>query len=164
VKTGRVTRFTTLATAAIGMALAIATMASPTAARQAAPAEPRPEPPPEFTKLCVRCHPSDKIVEGRRYKTQWDQVLEQMVARGATGTDDEFDVVFNYLVAQYGRVAVNTAPADEIAEVLHLEEGVAQTIVQQRAKNGPFADFEALTAVPGVPVEDLKKRRDAIVF
>ena len=40
--------------------------------------EARPEPPPEFTKLCVRCHPAEKIVEGRRYKAQWDQVLEQM--------------------------------------------------------------------------------------
>ena len=53
----------------------------------AAPAEARPTPPPEFTKVCVRCHPSDKIVEGRRYPAQWDQVLEQMVARGAMATD-----------------------------------------------------------------------------
>ncbi len=107
--------------------------------------------------------PSDKIVEGRRYRTQWDQVLEQMVARGATGTDAEFDVIFDYLVSQYGRVAINTAPADEIAQVLHLEQDVADTIVQQR-KAGPFADFEALTKVPGVPVAELEKRRDAIVF
>ena len=111
----------------------------------------------------MRCHPSDKIVEGRRYRTQWDQVLEQMVARGATGTDAEFDVIFDYLVSQYGRVAINTAPADEIAEVLHLEQGVADTIVQQR-KAGPIADFDALTEVPGVPVAELEKRRDAIVF
>jgi mono/diheme cytochrome c family protein len=138
--------------------------ASVAAGRAAQQAEARPEPPAAFTKVCVRCHPSDKIVEGRRYKTHWDQVLEQMVARGATGTDEEFDTIFTYLVAEFGRVAVNTAPADEIAEVLHLEEGVAQTIVQQRAKNGPFADFDALAAVPGVPVDELTKRRDAIVF
>ena len=156
------TRLTVLAMAAIGMGLAIVLMASPTAAHQAAaaPAEPRPEPPPEFTKLCVRCHPSDKIVEGRRYKTQWDQVLEQMVARGATGTDQEFDVVFDYLVSEFGRVDINKAPADEIAQVLHLEQGVADTIVKQR----PFADFDTLSALPGVPVLELTKRRDAIVF
>ena len=124
----------------------------------------RPAPPPEFTKLCVRCHPSDKIVEGRRYPAQWDQVIEQMVARGATGTDDEFDVVYDYLVTQFGRVAINTATADEIAQVLHLEQGVADTIVQQRKTQGAFADFEALKAVPGVPVAELEKLRDAIVF
>jgi competence ComEA-like helix-hairpin-helix protein len=126
--------------------------------------EARPAPPPEFTKVCVRCHASDKVMEGRRYPTQWDQVIEQMVARGATGTDAEFDVVYDYLVAQYGRVAINTAPADEIAQVLHLEPNVADAIVQYRTSAGKFADFEALTAVPGVPVAALEKLRDAIVF
>ncbi len=87
-----------------------------------------------------------------------------MVARGATGTDEEFDVIFDYLVAQYGHVAINTAPADEIAEVLHLEPNVAEAIVQRRTNGGKFADFDALVAVPGVPVDALKKLRDAIVF
>ena len=87
-----------------------------------------------------------------------------MVARGATGTDDEFDVVFDYLVAEFGRVAINTAPADEIAQVLHLEQSVADTIVKHRTNAGKFADFDALTAVPGVPVAELEKLRDAIVF
>ena len=112
----------------------------------------------------MRCHPTDKIVEGRRYPAQWDQVIEQMVARGATGTEQEFDAVYDYLVTQFGRVAINTAPADEIAQVLHLEQGVAEAIVQHRTNVGKFADFEALTAVPGVPVAALEKRRDAIVF
>ena len=98
--------------------------------------EARPAPPPEFTKVCVRCHASDKVVEGRRYPAQWDQVIEQMVARGATGTDAEFDAVYDYLVAQYGRVAINTAPAEEIAQVLHLEQNVADAIVQHRTKKG----------------------------
>ena len=98
-------------------------------------AEERPAPPPEFTKVCVRCHPSDKIVEGRRYPAQWDQVLEQMVARGAIATDPELDVIYDYLVAQFGRVAINTAPADEIAQVLHLEQGAADTIVQYRRED-----------------------------
>ncbi len=154
----------TLTAALCGLVLAVPVGTAVPSGQAAGQGEARPEPPPEFTKLCVRCHPSDKVVEGRRYKTQWDQVLEQMVARGATGTDEEFDIVFDYLVAQFGRVAINTAPADEIAEILHLDGGLAQTIVQQRAKNGPFADFEALTAVPGVPVEELTKLRDAIVF
>jgi hypothetical protein len=126
-------------------------------------AEARPEPPPEFTKVCVRCHPSEKIVEARRYPEQWDQVIEQMVARGATGSEEEFDVVYDYLVTQYGRVQINSATADEIAQVLHLEQDIAETIVQQR-RTAPIADFEALIKVPGVPVAELEKLRDAIVF
>jgi competence ComEA-like helix-hairpin-helix protein len=126
--------------------------------------EPQAEPPPEFKRVCVRCHASDKVMEGRRFASQWEQVLEQMVARGATGTDEEFDVVFDYLVSERGRVAINTAAAAEIAQVLHLEAAMGDAIVQHRAKNGNFADFDALAAVPGLDVTELRKRRDAIVF
>ena len=149
----------------IRLALPLAVIALGTVASMAAvQPEARPAPPPEFTKVCVRCHASDKVVEGRRFPAQWDQVIEQMVARGATGTDAEYDVIYDYLVAQYGRVAINTASADEIAQVLHLEPNVAEAIVQQRTNAGKFADFEALAAVPGVPVAALEKLRDAIVF
>jgi DNA uptake protein ComE-like DNA-binding protein len=142
------------------LAILLAGIAGSAGAIAAVQPDTRPEPPAAFTKVCVRCHASDKVVEGRRYPAQWEQVLEQMVARGATGTDEELDIVFDYLVTQYGRVEINKAPADEIAQVLHLEPAAAEAIVKQR----PFADFDALTAVPGVPVEALAKRRDAIVF
>ncbi len=149
----------------IRLALPLAVIALGTVVSMAAvQPEARPEPPPAFTKVCVRCHASDKVVEGRRYSAQWDQVIEQMTARGATGTDEELDIIFDYLVAHFGRVAINTAPADEIAQVLHLDQGVAEAIVQHRANVGKFADFEALAAVPGVPVAALEKLRDAIVF
>jgi len=149
----------------IRLALPLAVIALGTVASMAAvQPEARPAPPPAFTKVCVRCHASDKVVEGRRYPAQWDQVIEQMVTRGATGSEEEFDAVYDYLVAQFGRVAINTAPADEIAQVLHLEQGVADAIVQHRTEKGTFADFDALVAVPGVPVAALEKLRDAIVF
>jgi competence ComEA-like helix-hairpin-helix protein len=153
-----------LGTAVVGTTVARPAVVQTPQPPVAAPAEARPQPPPEFTKVCVRCHPSDKIVEGRRYPEQWDQVIEQMVARGATGTDAELDVIFDYLVSQFGRVAINTAPADQIAQVLHLEPNVADAIVQYRVSAGKFADFDALAAVPGVPVAALEKVRDAIVF
>ena len=149
----------------IRFALPLAVIALGTVVSMAAvQPEARPAPPAAFTKVCVRCHASDKVVEGRRYPSQWDQVIEQMVTRGATGSEEEFDVVYDYLVAQFGRVAINTAPAEEIAQVLHLEQGVADAIVQHRRKEGAFADFDALAAVPGVPVAALEKLRDAIVF
>jgi competence protein ComEA len=149
----------------VAVPLAVVALGAVASMAAMAPEQPeaRPDPPAAFTKVCVRCHPSDKIVEGRRYPAQWDQVLEQMTARGATGTEEELDAVYDYLVSQFGRVAINTASADEIAQVLHLEQDVAETIVQQR-KAGPIIDFEALTKVPGVPVAELEKRRDAIVF
>jgi competence protein ComEA len=120
--------------------------------------------PEAFTRVCGRCHVQDRIVEGRRSRSQWEEVLERMVAKGATGSDDDFGIVIEYLVSEYGRVAINSAPADEVAQVIHLELKAADAIVTYRKAHGPFADFEALIAMPGAPVEALQKRRDAIVF
>jgi competence ComEA-like helix-hairpin-helix protein len=132
--------------------------------RSSGTVEARQEPPPEFRRVCVRCHASDRVVEGRRYRSQWDEVLDRMVTLGAKGTDEDFEIILGYLVREFGRVSINTAAAEEIAQVLHLKGSAAEAIVQHRTKHGKFADFEALAAVPGVPVEELRKRRDAIVF
>jgi len=120
--------------------------------------------PEAFTRVCGRCHVQDRIVEGRRSRSQWEEVLERMIAKGATGSDDDFGVVMEHLVSEYGRVGINSAPADEVAQVLHLDTKVADGIVSYRKAHGPFADFDALIAMPGAPVEALRKRRDAIVF
>jgi competence protein ComEA len=135
-----------------------------TVARPVTAAEVRQEQPPEFRRVCVRCHASDRVVQGRRYRSKWEELIDQMVARAAMGSDEDFDIILEYQVKEFGRVSVNTAAADEIAEVLHLENGAAEAIVQHRSKHGKFADFDALAAVPGLPVEELGKRRDAIIF
>ena len=120
--------------------------------------------PEAFTRVCGRCHTSDRVVEGRRSRSQWDEVLERMVAKGATGSDDDFGIVIEYLVSEFGRVAINSAAAEEVAQVIHLDTKEADAIVGYRKAHGPFADFDALIAMPGAPVEALQKRRDAIVF
>lgn len=122
------------------------------------------EQPAAFTRVCGRCHAQDRIVQGRRLRSQWDEVVDRMIAKGATGTDEDFEIVLDYLMREFGRVAVNSAAADEVAIVLHLDTKDAEAIVAYRNGHGPFADFDALAAMPGAPVEALKKRRDAIVF
>jgi competence protein ComEA len=122
------------------------------------------EPPAAFARVCSKCHDGTRIVEGRRFRSQWEETLEKMTALGATGTDEDFDAILDYLVRVHGRVNVNTAVADEIALVLHIEKEPAAAIVKFREQHGKFADFEALIKVPGVPVEALRKVRDAIVF
>ena len=131
---------------------------------QSQPAEHSTNAPEAFTRVCGRCHTSDRVVEGRRSRSQWEEVLERMVTKGATGSDDDFGIVMEYLVSEYGRVAINSAQADEVAQVIHLEPKAADAIVTYRKAHGPFADFDALIAMPGAPVEALRKRRDAIVF
>ena len=60
-------------------------------------------------RVCVTCHALEQITSSRRSRSQWDDLINRMIERGAKGTDEEFTVVFDYLVGQYGRVNVNTA-------------------------------------------------------
>ena len=142
------------------MLLALAT----TAVAVAGASQGAEEPPPAFVRVCGKCHDGTRIVESRRLREQWEETVDRMVTRGAVGSDEDFDVILYYLVSVFGRVNVNTAPADEIGLVLHLDMKEAEAIVRYRAEHGRFADFEALAKVPGIPIEKLRKLRDAIVF
>jgi mono/diheme cytochrome c family protein len=122
------------------------------------------EPPEPFRRVCIRCHTSDRVVHGRRFRSQFEELIEQMIARGAVVNDEDYDVIITYLVSEFGRVDVNKATAADFAEVIHLEAADAEAIVAARKVAGRFADFAALVAAPGVPVDALTKRRDALFF
>jgi competence protein ComEA len=117
-----------------------------------------------FLKVCSSCHDAERILSNRRTRTQWQEVIEKMIERGAEGTDDDFTAVEEYLVRHFGRVNINKALPKDIAAVLDLAPKDAQAIVDYRKTNGDFADFDSLCKVPGIDVEKLKKARDGISF
>ena len=117
-----------------------------------------------FTKLCATCHRPETVVASRRSRSQWEDTLEKMIAKGAKGSDDEFLLVLDYLIALYGRVNVNNATASEIVEIVGIPREQAEGIVKHRRASGRFEDFEGLTKVPGVDTKQLEKMRDAISF
>jgi competence protein ComEA len=118
----------------------------------------------EFQAVCSKCHPPDRIVAGRRTKTQWEETLDKMTKLGAPITDDNYDILLSYLVHHYGKVNVNRSTAPDIADAVGLTAEEAQKIVKYREDHGPFADFDALAKVPGVDATKLEKNKDAIAF
>ena len=118
-----------------------------------------------FANVCGKCHPKERVLVLRRTRPQWEEVITTMITvRNAQISDEDFDTVLGYLAREYGRVNINRASADDIVEVLHVPEKVAQTIVQYRKEHGPFADFDGLARVPGIEREKLESLRDAILF
>jgi competence ComEA-like helix-hairpin-helix protein len=118
-----------------------------------------------FTRVCIKCHTADRVVGTRRSRSQWEETIVTMqTARGAVITDEEFETVLSYLVKEHGRVNVNRGTTDDIVEVLGIPSAAADSIVKYRRDNGPFADFDALAKVPGLDLEKLEKKRDAITF
>ena len=70
-------------------------------------------------------------------------------ARGAIISDEDWDVVLNFLVKHHGRVNVNRATADDLIEVLGVTPEVAENIVKYRKEHGNFEDFDGFAKVPG---------------
>ena len=156
-------RVTTLRSWCLTVAVSIAlSLAFASAARAQEPADdPGAQ---EFQAVCSKCHPPDRIVAARRTKTQWEETLDKMTKLGAPITDDNYDLLMSFLVHHHGKVNVNRSVAADIAEAVGLTTEEAQAIVNYRDDNGPFADFEAVTKVPGVDPKKLEKNKDAISF
>src|SRR5579871_2264393 len=104
-----------------------------------------------FEKTCSACHTADSASSARRTRDQWQTVMEEMVSQqGATIADEEFNPILEYLVSSFGKVNINTAPADEIAQILGLSQKESEAVVKFRKEKGKFEDFDALGKVPGV--------------
>src|SRR2546425_1053441 len=57
-----------------------------------------------FQKVCSDCHEPDRIVDTRRTRGGWEEIIEKMIEKGATGSDQDFDLVLQYLLGHHGMV------------------------------------------------------------
>jgi len=143
-------------------ALTLGVILPPFVVAQTPPADA--EPPAVVTRVCSGCHGPDRFLTARRSRDDWQEVMGTMIDLGAKGTDEDYKAVYTFLVSHYGRVNVNKAEAEEIVQVLTIAAPDGQKIVDYRKAHGPFADFDALVAVPGIDVEKLKPLREAVAF
>ena len=115
-------------------------------------------------KACAGCHEIEAVISGRRTKMGWQLNVDDMVSRGAEGSEEEMAAVVEYLTSNFGKVNVNTASAGELEKTLSLSTKEAQAIYAYREKNGKIKDFEELKKVPGVNAEQLQAKRGLIAF
>src|SRR5262245_22366102 len=85
-------------------------------------------------KVCKECHGPESVLGQLKTRTEWSKTLDEMAANGATGTDEEWTSILEYLDAHYSLVMVNTAPAKELAIKLDVPADVAAAIVSVRDK------------------------------
>jgi mono/diheme cytochrome c family protein len=86
-------------------------VASVPAQAQAPKDDPLPEGPGKAIaqRMCAGCHKITIVTAKRATPEQWAAIVQQMVERGADGTDDEVKTLVHYL-------AVSFPPADKPAE------------------------------------------------
>ncbi len=57
----------------------------------------------ELLKICVDCHGPEQIIAKKRTKSEWDDVVSNMVQMGAAGKDEELDAIVAYLTKNFGK-------------------------------------------------------------
>jgi competence ComEA-like helix-hairpin-helix protein len=87
-----------------------------------------------------------------------------MIEDGSEATDEEYQTILDFLVSNYGAVAVNRAPSEDLVTVLAISKEDGDAIVAYRTRHGDFDDFDELTQVPGIDLDKLEKRRTSLRF
>jgi competence ComEA-like helix-hairpin-helix protein len=129
---------------------------------------------------CASCH-ALKVVTGKRAsRQQWSTIVDQMITRGADVSDDDIDILLDYLAKNFGPatgqtgaekghdrtgpVNVNTGSASELAAALDLTVAESTSLVSYRERNGNFKEWRDLTKVPGVDAKKIESNKDRLVF
>lgn len=156
---------TTLGAALLTFTALSAASAGHASAQQPSSASPAEDPANElFMQTCNRCHDAARITALRRTKTEWEEVINKMIERGATGSEEDFMTVFGFLRRHYGKVYINTAATEELTASLGLTSKDADAIVAFRKTNGNFADLDSVKKVPNIDVKILEDHKDAVAF
>ncbi len=69
---------------------------------QAPPSLPGGEGPVDVERACSQCHSFDIVARSRHTRKQWEAQIDSMIAKGARISDEDFDVVADYLVSHFG--------------------------------------------------------------
>jgi len=118
-----------------------------------------------LTRMCVNCHGLEQVTSQRYSKKYWGSVVDDMVSRGAEGSDDDVNLAIAYLTRNFGKpVNINTATAKEIETDLSFTPAEAQSVVQYRTGKGAIKSFEELAKVPGLRAQILDEQKKNIVY
>jgi competence ComEA-like helix-hairpin-helix protein len=132
---------------------------------QSAPNLPEGKGKAQFTRICGQCHGVAIVIKKTNTADGWAAVVDDMVSRGAQGTDDEFDLVVKYLAARFGpKVNLNKADANELSTILDLSPDDAGAIVKYREAVGNFKEWRDLEKVPHIDIKKLEQEKDRIDF
>ena len=114
--------------------------------------------------ICSNCHDLEGFIHSRNSRRQWESIVDEMISRGAEGTDEDFDLIIEYLSKYLGLLNLNKATADELATGLAISKDTAGAIVAYREKNGPFKTWQDLAKVPGLDIKKIQDKKGTVEF
>ena len=121
-------------------------------------------------RVCGSCHGAELMIGRQETRETWAAIVDDMVQRGAQGTQDDFYEVVDYLSASFSKtspvtkVNVNQLTAKDLAKVLRLPPAQASAIVKFRDENGSFKSVEEMVKVPGVDASKIVSSKSRLAF
>ncbi len=129
-------------------------------------------------QTCTKCHSITNITGQHKDKDGWTATITKMVGYGATGTDDEFEQILNYVSKYYGldspaaadagaahaKIVVNKETPAQLTTDLGLTDDEAKSVVDYRTKNGDFKTIDDLKKVPNVDAKKFDAKKDDLLF
>ncbi len=121
-------------------------------------------------KVCGSCHGAELLIGRQETRENWSGVVDDMIQRGATGTEDEFYTVVDYLATNFSptspavKINVNKATEKDLQNALRLNTAEAAAIVKQRSEKGDFKSIAELEQVPGVDAKKIESSKNRLAF
>ncbi len=115
-------------------------------------------------RVCTKCHDSEGFSHSRNARQRWENIVDDMVSRGAEATDAEVELIVEYLATNLGKINLNKGTAEKLAEGLKLSKEQGQAIVAYREKNGPFRLWQDLGNVPGIDLKKIEDKKGDVEF
>ena len=121
-------------------------------------------------KLCSTCHGAELVIGRQESREGWGAIVEDMIQRGATGTDDELYEAVDYLATNFSKTSplikinVNKATAKDLEAALRMPAKQAAAIVHQRDEKGDFKSVDDLRKVPGIDAAKIEANKNRLSF
>jgi competence protein ComEA len=122
----------------------------------------------ELLKVCGACHQAERSASVRLTREGWEDVITDMIKRGAKGTDAEFKAIHEYLSKHFLGDApkplnINRATNIELEMVGGLTRKEAAAVLAWLDTVGICKSLDELKKVPGLDYKKIESRKDFIV-
>ena len=119
--------------------------------------------------LCGTCHEAAKATSVKLTREGWIETIDRMKAFGASGADDDFAAVLEYLATHFKGDTVrpldmNTAEAIDLESVLQLLRRESRAVLEYRSKLGQFSSLDDLKGLDAAIYKKIEAKKDRIVF
>jgi competence protein ComEA len=123
----------------------------------------------ETLQVCSTCHEAAKATSVKLTREGWMETIDRMKAFGASGSDEEFTAVLEYLATHFKGETVrpldmNTAESIDLESVLQLLRRESRAVLEYRAKRGQFTSLDDLKGLDPAIFKKIEAKKDRIVF